>query len=346
MGIPIHNFNITAPFDDVPLNGDFYWLLCCLCLCISWIIYTGFYNSRVSGLILTKLINHVFIPRYLYRGCKKENHPYLHIGSFSITILSGKIMFRDLVFITADYSLRIQDGWMIFRWWVPYEPKNVRRTDFSQSDTRVSFLFNGFELHIFNRSELYAQLEKVFNLPNRFLIEHNLIKEKILKNVEKSLTNETLIKAYLWKDFFPVTKFEISSGRLVFGNANLPTTLLVTFEESHITYTSKSAVSKHDLFTHISKCKAHSFKIILANSPHYQGAKEEPPRYMGEGFVVFQSNEIDFYYYQDEPGFAGSKPEVFELSTGDTIERFTSPAWGLDAKSGKGKDLFILLLKF
>ena len=51
---------------------------------------------------------------------------------------------------------------------------------------------------------------------------------------------------------------------------------------------------------------------------------------------MFQSNEIDFYYYQDEPGFASSKPEVFELSTGDTIERFTSPGWGLDVKSGKG----------
>lgn len=77
---------------------------------------------------------------------------------------------------------------------------------------------------------------------------------------------------------------------------------------------------------------------------------------MGEGFVVFQSNLIDFYYFQDEPGeikstnleyfkliyfeftgFASSKPEVFELSTGDTIERFSSPAWGVDVKSGKGR---------
>lgn len=180
-------------------------------------------------------------------------------------------MFRDLIFITADYSLRIQDGWIIFRWWVPYEPKNVRTTDFSQSDTRVSSLFNGFELHIFNQSELYAQLEKVFNLPIRFQMEHNLIQEKILKNIEKSLTNDNLIKAYLWKDFFPVNKFEINNGRLVFGNPNVPTTLLVTFEETHITYTSKSAISKHDLFTHICKGKAETFKIILANSPNYAG---------------------------------------------------------------------------
>lgn len=27
-----------------------------------------------------------------------------------------------------------------------------------------------------------------------------------------------------------------------------------------------------------------------------------PPRLMGEGFVVMQSNDVDIYYYQDEPG--------------------------------------------
>lgn len=39
--------------------------------------------------------------------------------------LSGKIMFRDVVYITHDYSLRIQDGWVIFRWWRAYVPKDV-----------------------------------------------------------------------------------------------------------------------------------------------------------------------------------------------------------------------------
>lgn len=27
-----------------------------------------------------------------------------------------------------------------------------------------------------------------------------------------------------------------------------------------------------------------------------------PPRLMGEGFVVMQSNDVDIYYYMDEPG--------------------------------------------
>lgn len=34
-------------------------------------------------------------------------------------------MFRDIVYITTDYSFRIQDGWLIFRWWRSYVPKDV-----------------------------------------------------------------------------------------------------------------------------------------------------------------------------------------------------------------------------
>lgn len=47
------------------------------------------------------------------------------IGSFTVCALSGKIMFRDIIYITHDYSVRVQDGWMIFRWWRAYVPKDV-----------------------------------------------------------------------------------------------------------------------------------------------------------------------------------------------------------------------------
>lgn len=44
------------------------------------------------------------------------------------------------------------------------------------------------------------------------------------------------------------------------------------------------------------------FKVILAPSPKYTGMADDPPRYMGEGFVVLSSNNVDLYYYMDEPG--------------------------------------------
>ena len=45
-----------------------------------------------------------------------------------------------------------QDGFVIFRWWRRYVPKDVSE-DLSHSDTRVSLELNGFEVHVYNRYE-------------------------------------------------------------------------------------------------------------------------------------------------------------------------------------------------
>ena len=103
--------------------------------------------------------------------------------------LAGKIMFRDFVYITYDYSARIQDGYFIFRWWRSYVPKDVSEgkwvspsflncfvliffkiLDLSHSDTRLSVQLNGSELHIYNRSDLYDELERTFGLKPSLLI--------------------------------------------------------------------------------------------------------------------------------------------------------------------------------
>lgn len=55
------------------------------------------------------------------------------IGSVSLNALAGKIMFRDFVYITYDYSVRVQDGYFIFRWWRSYVPKDV-----SEGKTKLS----------------------------------------------------------------------------------------------------------------------------------------------------------------------------------------------------------------
>lgn len=90
-------------------------------------------------------------------------------GSLNLNPLAGKIMFRDVVFICFDYSVRVQDGYFIFRWWRSYVPKDVSE-DLSHSDTRLSTMLNGFEMHVYNRSEMYSKLEKTFGLKSSILI--------------------------------------------------------------------------------------------------------------------------------------------------------------------------------
>ena len=60
-------------------------------------------------------------------------------------------MFRDVSYVTRDYTVRVQDGFVVFRWWRNYVPKDVSE-DLSHSDTRVSVQLNGLECHLYNRS--------------------------------------------------------------------------------------------------------------------------------------------------------------------------------------------------
>jgi hypothetical protein len=57
----------------------------------------------------------------------------------------------------------------VFRYWVPYLPKNVRTEDFSNSEVRLLVLLNGLELHVYNRTKRYRELEKLFGLPSKLI---------------------------------------------------------------------------------------------------------------------------------------------------------------------------------
>ncbi|KAK9299212.1 hypothetical protein QLX08_007719 [Tetragonisca angustula] len=343
------NYSDHVILEDLKMDSSFIYLLCSLVSAISWIIYIAYYNSRVIGYIVTKLLN-----RFFFRD------GYVKVGSFTLSVLSGKIMFRDIVYITTDYSIRVQDGWLIFRWWRSYVPKDVSE-DLSHSDTRLSVMLNGFELHVYNRCQLYAQLEKIFGLtPQMFPDEenHNVNSDDhdgesfsntthetrqqintidVSRHVDNIRKKEAHVIARTWRDLIPVIKLDVCTGRLVFGNRLIPTTLSITVEEAHFVYSTKPAASRYDHFMHFTKCKAENFKVILAPSPKYTGMVDDPPRYMGEGFVVLSSNNIEVYYYMDEPGFVPEHPQMIQLVNGDMVEAMP-PIWGIDIKCGKGTD--------
>ena len=246
---------------------------------------------------------------------------FFQIGSLSWSVLPGKVMFRDVAYITTDYTVRVQDGFLIFRWWRSYVPKDASG-DLSHADTRVSVQLNGFEYHAYNRTQIYRELEKKIygdsNIREAWSKgEANGIEEG--EEPEKD-------SPYDWRDLIPVIKIDISSGKVVFGNRTLPTTLVISAEEARCTYSTKAAGCPIDKFMHFLKCKAENFKILLAPSPKYTGLRDEPPRFMGEsGFVVVSSNDVYLYYYADEPGVRK------EIEDQEGV-----PEWGVDIKCGKG----------
>ena len=149
--------------------------------------------------------------------------------------------------------------------------------DLSHSDTRLSVQLNGFELHVYNRSGLYKDLEEKFGLepgiipseeddPGGGTEDDNREDDPDIDSTEYVLGKD-------WRDLIPVIKVDISTGKFVFGNRLLPTTLLVTVEEAHFTYSTKPATSNLDHFMHFVKTKAENLKGVLAESPKYTGLR-------------------------------------------------------------------------
>nr|XP_020464363.1 uncharacterized protein KIAA1109 homolog isoform X3 [Monopterus albus] len=313
-------------------NSNFIWLLVATILSCGWIIYLTYYNSRNIGLILTIIINRLY----------KDG--YIHIGSFSFSVLSGKVMFRDVYYINQDMSIRIQDGFLIFRWWKMYNPKQKQHDP--KAETRLYVTVNGFEFHVYNRTDLYARLQETFGLEPTLLTPKK-DEERGQEDRNKTLESVNIIAespdpASSWRSLIPVIKVNISTGRLAFGNHHLPQTLCVNFEDALLTYATKPPSSHLDQYMHIVKGSLENVRVMLVPSPRYLGMQnDEPPRLMGEGFVVMQSNDVDIYYYQDEPGLVPVEQDGGEeaeaCSEGDKLQDLP-PCWGLDIVCGKGTD--------
>lgn len=220
--------------------------------------------------------------------------------------------------------------------------------DLSHSDTRLSVMLNGFELHVYNRCHLYNELSKKFGLDSSIFPEKNEEISLSTKEHAMNLANERdsasenkvraeAVMARTWRDLIPVIKVDICSGRVVFGNRLVPTSLSISLEEAHVVYSTKPPASKLDYLMHFVKAKVDNCRVMLVPSPNYIGMVDEPPRYMGEGFVVMSSNYIELYFYMDEPGIVPDEPVLLQLANGDVVES-APPIWGIDIKCGKGTD--------
>ncbi|XP_036914479.1 transmembrane protein KIAA1109 homolog isoform X1 [Sturnira hondurensis] len=317
-------------------NSNVVWLLVATILSCGWIIYLTYYNSRNVGLILTLVLNRLY-----KRG-------YIHIGSFSFSVLSGKVMVREIYYITEDMSIRIQDGFVIFRWWKMYNPKQKQHDP--KAETRLYITVNDFEFHVYNRSGLYGRLQELFGLEPT-IIPPRKEEDKTRENgrtraqskIERvKVKTESQDPTSSWRSLIPVIKVNVSTGRLAFGNHYQPQTLCINFDDAFLTYTTKPPSSHLDQFMHIVKGKLENARVMLVPSPRYVGLQnDEPPRLMGEGFVVMQSNDVDIYYYMDEPGLVPEETEENiegELSSEDCKLQDLPPCWGLDIVCGKGTD--------
>ncbi|CDW60775.1 hypothetical protein TTRE_0000916901 [Trichuris trichiura] len=259
---------LPSIFDDIEWNVNFAMLLLSLLCGILWISYISLYNSRISGSLLTR------VARALLGDCEVS----VRVGSFSFSALTGKVMFRDLWLFTEDYTIRVLDGALIFRYWLPV---NVKTSYGSSSRTRLTVLMNGLEVNVYNQLYKYRDLEL-------FLNDSKLSSLKKEVKIKKKSYNSGYGVNWLL-EMFPQIHVCISSGRFTLGNSHLPTTLFCSFENVDLTY---YALDSRDKDEYSGSCE--NVSVSLVKSLGFTGPFEPPPRLMGRGFEVLQSSHVTF----------------------------------------------------
>ena len=60
-------------------------------------------------------------------------------------MLSGKVMFRNVVYVTEDYSVRVVDGIVKFRYWLQYVKKQLNEG--KKFKNCIKIIFYSFTLY-------------------------------------------------------------------------------------------------------------------------------------------------------------------------------------------------------
>ena len=85
--------------------------------------------------------------------------------------------------------------------------------DLSHAETRLTVYIDSCELHVFNRSQTYARLEKLFGL-DQLLIPKTTDEEEEKDSRMESPSSNNKTSKWNWRALIPVIKFEISAVRI------------------------------------------------------------------------------------------------------------------------------------
>ncbi|KAF7232354.1 hypothetical protein EG68_10628 [Paragonimus skrjabini miyazakii] len=334
---------ITASID----RGDFHLSVLSLLVLIVWSIYIMFYNSRILGLVVSLLAR-----RFVRNG-------YIRFGSISLSALGGKLMLRDFAYMTNDYTVRCCYAIVVFNYWTHFVPGSKEGGLHTGNRCLYVYLY-GFDLHMYNRTSVYNELQKLFKEPahsHPTSIRRSAGDISSTKAVRESLTrkpvilqassvdssdedphhSDTNLSSSSFMDLFwshahrliPAIKFNLELTKICAGNHLLPRACMLSCTRLVGCYTREEPTYQSDKYQH--KISANFVNLLCSLLPvsEYAGqhAIEEPPKSWDRTFHVFHFGRGMLTYIQDEPGLISNEPDQLYMSGGDITVLRTWPRW-------------------
>ncbi|KAH9930383.1 hypothetical protein B0H21DRAFT_878964 [Amylocystis lapponica] len=137
-------------------------LVTCICIVVVLILYLFFWNR-----CLGYLFGLVFRLLYWSQG---ESSVWLDIGSVHFSILSGRILFKDLRYHSSNQTIRVVKGQLSWRYWIrrPAEEEDLSHARVVGEDLnlkghsplscRIHTSLQGVEWFIYNRTAAYDNI--------------------------------------------------------------------------------------------------------------------------------------------------------------------------------------------
>ncbi|KAL6305048.1 hypothetical protein BKA93DRAFT_731948 [Sparassis latifolia] len=137
-------------------------LVTAICIVIVLIVYLFFWN-RVVGYIFGLIAR-------LFFWSQGESSAWVDIGAIHFSILSGRILFKDVRYHTSNQTIKIVKGQLSWRYWIrrPAEEKDISHTQVVGEENklrghvpllcRIHMSIQGLEWFIYNRTAAYDNI--------------------------------------------------------------------------------------------------------------------------------------------------------------------------------------------
>ena len=220
-----------------------------------------FYSSNVVASVINYVVN-----LYLWR----THQAYFEVTSVKLSILGGRILFRRLRYVTKSYALRIEGGYITFRYWL-FDPRDYQDISMTASvRSRFAIYAEGAEYFIYNHSTAYERLRAVLAKRKAEATGQQLAEElqRLLDpyanppaadSASTTAGNES-VPMMLPMDIF------VDRGAIVIGNSSTVSLLVGSFRHCTGLYTAYKSRNELDKLRYVLRMSIEQAEISLTTN--------------------------------------------------------------------------------
>ncbi|KAI9609212.1 hypothetical protein KEM48_002919 [Puccinia striiformis f. sp. tritici PST-130] len=296
---------------DMANNGlesgqvDFNWLFLVESVTIAIVvIFYLFYFNRVLGWVFATICN-LYFRKYNYNAS-------VEVEAIQLSLLAGRVLFRNARYHSINQSLRIVKGHLTCRYW--YLRTQGMESDGPGADGnlysssplphRWIIAFEGAEWFVYNRTAAFdkqandSPFERPLESSNSqttFKVQHPpSVNTDRHANVKIQDNEQESMMGWALRDALPV-KIEGKIGVITIGNPSTSSILVFTFQEAHGVYSAPNARSRHDFFRQDFKFSFVQPKIVFRTNPDFSRTlKEHGSAVLNDLQSTFLPNHLEF----------------------------------------------------